>query len=101
MHAWFAMSLGAAGRVNQRPMLRDTLIQDMDVGIDLRPNGNGRASVLPASKKMVTADSIGCGAHVRFWGEVELESASQQSQQIVARTQIGRRLLIHLRVAVP
>jgi hypothetical protein len=28
------MNLGAAGRVNQRPMLRDILIQDMDTGID-------------------------------------------------------------------
>src|SRR5215475_2125455 len=67
MHAWFAMSLGAAGRVNQRPMLRDILIQDMGTGIDLRPNGNGRASALPASEKRVTADSHGCAAHVRFW----------------------------------
>src|SRR5262249_10051691 len=67
MHAWFAMSLGAAGRVNQRPMLRDILIQDMGMGIDLRPNGNGRASALPASEKRVTADSIGCAVHVRYW----------------------------------
>jgi len=61
-------------------MLRDILIRDMGTGIDLRPNGNGRASALPASEKRVTADSIGlhmsafggkadiafCTAHVRF-----------------------------------
>ena len=52
------MSLGAAGRGNQRPMLRNILIQDMGTGIDLRPNGNGRASALPASEKRATADSI-------------------------------------------
>ena len=66
MYAWFAMSLGAAGRVNQRAMLRDILIQDMGTGIDHRPNGNRRASALPASEKRVTADSIGCAANVHF-----------------------------------
>ena len=62
MHAWFAMSLGAAGRVNQRLMHPDILIQDMgtDQPIDLQPNGNGKVSVRPASEKRVTADSIGC-----------------------------------------
>jgi len=74
MHAWFAMSLGAAGRVNQRPMLRDTLIQDMDMGIDLRPNGNGRASALPASEKRVTADSNGSAAHVRYRPKADIEA---------------------------
>src|SRR5262245_6372243 len=58
MQAWFAMSLGAAGRGDQRPMLRNILIQDMGMGIDLRLNGNGRASALPASEKRATADSI-------------------------------------------
>jgi hypothetical protein len=37
MHAWSAMSLGAAGRINQRLMHRDILIPDMGTGqpIDL------------------------------------------------------------------
>jgi hypothetical protein len=35
MHAGFAMSLDAAGRVHQRLMLRDIPIQDMGTGIDL------------------------------------------------------------------
>ena len=61
------MSLGAAGRVNQRLMLRDIHIQDMGTDIDLRPSGKGRASALLASEKRVTADSIGCAAQVRFW----------------------------------
>src|SRR5262245_29442085 len=94
MHAWSAMSLGAAGRVNQRPLLRGTLIQDMDTGIDLRPNGNGRASVLPASKKRVTADSIGCGADVRFWGDVELESCAQVHFESSSRGGAIRRVVV-------
>jgi len=62
------MSLDAAGRINQRFMPRDILIQDMGTAqpIDLQPNGNGKASALPASEKRVTADSIGCAANVHF-----------------------------------
>jgi len=66
MHASFAMSLGAAGRANQHHMLRDILIQDMGTDIDLRQNGNRRASALPASEKRVIAESIACAARVRF-----------------------------------
>jgi len=70
------MSLGAAGRVSQRPMLRDIRIQDLGTGIDHRPNGNRKASALPASEKRVTADSIGCAAHVRFWPKADICSCS-------------------------
>ena len=68
------MSLGAAGRGDQRPMLRNIHIQDMGMGIDLRPNGNGRASALPASEKRVTADSNGSAAHVRYWPKADIEA---------------------------
>jgi len=60
------MSLDAAGRANQHHMLHDILIQDMGTGIDLRQNGNRRASALPASEKRVIAESIGCASRVRY-----------------------------------
>jgi|SRR6516225_5511936 len=70
MHLWFAMSLDAVGGANQHHMLRHILIQDMGTGIDLRQNGNRRASALPASEKRVIAESIGCATRVGFWPEL-------------------------------
>jgi len=74
MHLWFAMSLDAAGRANQHHMLRHILIQDIGTDIDLRQNGNRRASALPASEKRVTADSNGSAAHVRYWPKADIEA---------------------------
>src|SRR5690348_449616 len=73
------MSLHAAGRANQRPMvpafpnltattiaILPTVIPDTHRAFDLRPNGSARVFALLASEKRVTADRLGCVARVRF-----------------------------------
>src|SRR6516225_10135686 len=97
MHLWFAMSLDAVGGANQHHMLRHILIQDMGTGIDLRQNGNRRASALPASEKRVIAESIGCATRVRFWPTLSL-CASDRARLIRVRPRMRNVIQILCRV---
>ena len=91
------MSLHAAGRANQRPMvpafpnltsttiaILPTVIPDTHRAFDLRPSGSERVFALLASEKRVTADRLWlrrarpllaqsglgcCTAYVRFRGQ--------------------------------